>query len=232
MLEIRKSQERGSYNYGWLDTKHTFSFSEYYDVKFMGYGPLKVINEDKLIVGAGFAEHFHKDMEIVTYVISGALRHKDSMGNESVIRPGEIQVLSAGTGVRHSEYNDSSKEIAHVLQIWITPEEESLAPFYDQKTFSTSIGCSDVSLVASGSGRENTARINQDVDIYVGNAQSDGIKTLKTFKYRKTWVQVIRGEVSVSGSKLRPGDGVGVSDKDVVEISWKKGAEFLIFDLP
>ena len=232
MLEVRKSEDRGSFNHGWLDTRHTFSFSEYYDVKFMGYGVLRVINEDKILAGSGFKEHFHKDMEIVTYVISGSLTHKDSMGNVGVITPGEIQVMSAGTGVTHSEFNYSANETAHILQVWIEPQEESSTPFYDQKTFSQDQGCSDILLVVSGSGRENTARINQDVDIYVGKGMSAGAKTLKTFKYRKAWVQVIKGEVSVCDSKLHPGDGVGIENKESIEIKWNKGAEFLVFDLP
>lgn len=232
MLEVRKSEDRGAFNYGWLETKHTFSFSQYYDQNFMGFGVLRVINEDKILGGAGFGEHSHSDMEIITYVISGALKHQDSMGNETVIRPGEIQIMSAGTGVTHSEFNNSQDEEAHILQVWILPETESLAPSYDQKSFSENLGCSDVILVATGSGRDDTVKINQDVDIYVGKARSDGEKIIKTFKYRKSWIQVVTGEVSVFDYKLYPGDGVGIEDKDSIEITWKKGAEFLVFDLP
>ncbi|MGZ3695115.1 MAG: pirin family protein, partial [Bdellovibrionota bacterium] len=180
----------------------------------------------------GFGTHPHKDMEIITYVIEGALAHKDSMGNSTTILPGEVQRMSAGTGIRHSEYNQSPDSKTHLLQIWILPEKIGIEPSYDQKSFANDFGCSDLILVASRSGKQNSVTLNQDVDMYAAKAQDAGEKTLKTYKQRHLWVQVIKGEVSVEGTALSAGDGAGIKDVEALKLQWKKGAEFLVFDMP
>lgn len=232
MFEIRKSVERGAFSYGWLDTRHTFSFSRYYDEKFMGFGVLRVINEDIIKPGSGFGTHPHKDVEIITYVIEGAIEHKDSLGNKTVLKPGEIQIMTAGTGVEHSECNFFKDKDAHILQVWLTPENEEVEPHYDQKSFTEELKITDIVLVASGSGRDNSINLNQDADIYVCKAQGNGEKNIPTFHYRKAWVQVIKGEVWAQENLLEDGDGVGIEDTDNIVLKWSKGAEFLVFDLP
>lgn len=232
MITLRKSNERGLANHGWLNSNHTFSFGEYYDPAHMGYGVLRVINEDRIEGGTGFGTHGHKDMEIISYVIDGALEHRDSMGTNAVIMPGEVQRMSAGTGVRHSEQNHLKDKKTHFLQIWITPEKEGIAPGYDQKSFENDFGCSDMILVASRIGKNGSITINQDVDMYVAKTQDAGEKVLKTFKQRHTWVQVIKGEVKVEGATLRNGDGAGIEDVEAVKLQWSKDSEFIVFDLP
>jgi len=232
MITLRKSNERGVADHGWLNSNHTFSFAEYYDPSHMGYGVLRVINEDRIEGGTGFGTHGHKDMEIISYVIDGALEHKDSMGTSAVIMPGEVQRMSAGTGVRHSEQNHLKDKKTHFLQIWIVPEKQGVAPGYAQKSFSNDFGCSDMILVASRSGKNGSITINQDVDMYVAKAQDAGEKVLKTFKHRHTWVQVIKGEVKVEGATLTNGDGAAIDDVEAMKLQWTKDSEFIVFDLP
>jgi quercetin 2,3-dioxygenase len=217
---------------GWLKTSHTFSFADYHDEKFMGFGPLRVINEDYIAGGAGFSTHGHRDMEIISYVVEGALRHQDSMGNSEIIRPGEIQRMSAGTGVRHSEHNDLKDGVTHLLQIWILPEKTGVSPSYGQKSFENDFRCSDLILVASKLGRNGSVTLNQDVDVYAAQAQDAGEKKHRTFEHRHLWVQVVRGEVDVDGTKLSPGDGAGIEKVTELNLKWNKGAEFLFFDMP
>lgn len=232
MIHVRRAEDRGDANHGWLKSKHTFSFADYYDENYMGFGPLRVINEDRIEGGTGFGTHGHRDMEIISYVIDGALQHKDSMGNTTVIRPGEVQRMSAGTGVRHSEYNDLKDKVTHFLQIWIMPEKAGIEPSYGQKSFENDFGCSDLILVASKSGRNGSVTLNQDVDMYVAKAQDEGEKHLKTFPHRHLWVQVIKGEVKVEGETLKAGDGAGIEKIETLKLNWSKGSEFILFDMP
>lgn len=232
MIQIRKSLDRGPANHGWLKSKHTFSFADYYDEKHMGFSVLRVINEDRILGGTGFDTHPHRDMEIISYVIDGALEHKDSIGNSTIIRPGEVQRMSAGTGVRHSEYNHHKDKETHFLQIWILPERTGVDPSYGQKSFVDGFGYSDLILVASKNGRNNSVSLNQDVDMYVAKPQDAGEKTIKTFKHRNLWVQVIKGEVRADGAALEAGDGAGITEVEQIKLRWSKGAEFILFDLP
>lgn len=232
MIKIRKSQDRGAANHGWLNSNHTFSFADYYDPQQMGYSVLRVINEDRIDGGTGFGAHGHKDMEIISYVIDGALEHQDSMGTNAVIMPGEVQRMSAGTGVRHSEQNHLKDKKTHFLQIWITPEKTGIVPGYEQKSFSNDFGCSDMILVASRNGKNGSITINQDVDMYVAKAKDAGEKVLKTLPHRHTWVQVIKGEVKVEGETLSTGDGAAIDKVEAMKLQWSKDSEFIVFDLP
>ncbi len=232
MMTIRRSQERGTADHGWLKSRHTFSFADYYDPKQMGFSVLRVINEDRIEGGSGFGAHGHRDMEIISYVIDGALDHKDSMGTKATIRPGEVQRMSAGTGVRHSEFNHLLEQTTHFLQIWIVPEKLGIEPSYDQRSFQNDFSCSDLILVASKQGRNGSVSINQDVDMYACKAQNDGEKKLQTFSHRHIWIQVIKGTVKVEGTELNPGDGAGLEKIEAVNLTWSQGAEFLVFDLP
>jgi redox-sensitive bicupin YhaK (pirin superfamily) len=230
MLTIRRSGERGHINHGWLDTYHTFSFGDYYDPQWMGYRSLRVINDDKVAPGYGFPMHGHRDMEIVTYVLEGELEHRDSMGNGGVIRPGEIQYMSAGTGVRHSEFNPSPENQVHLLQIWIMPREERLEPAYAQQSFGDARR-GKLCLLASQDGRDGSVPIRQDASIYaaiLGGGQSVQHELVAG---RGAWLQVARGEVSLNGNMLKPGDGVGVEEESVLEIACKAEGEILLFDL-
>lgn len=232
MIQVRKSSARGDANHGWLKSKHTFSFADYFDDKHMGFGPLRVINEDRIEGGAGFGTHGHRDMEIISYVIDGALQHKDSMGNVAVIRPGEVQRMSAGTGVRHSEMNDLKDKVTHFLQIWIIPDKAGIEPGYDQKAFDSDFACSDLILVASKNGRNGSVSLNQDVDLYAAKAQDEGEKIVQTYPHRKLWVQVVKGQVTVDGEVLEAGDGAGIDQVHSLKLKWTKGTEFLFFDMP
>ena len=232
MIKVRKSSDRGQANHGWLNSAHTFSFADYYDPNHMGYSALRVINEDRIDGGMGFGTHGHKDMEIISYVVDGALEHKDSMGTSAIIKPGEVQRMSAGTGVRHSEINHLKDKTTHFMQIWIMPEKIGIEPGYEQKSFSNDFGCSDMILVASKNGKNGSVSLNQDVDMYVAKAQDAGEKVLKTFTHRHTWVQVIKGDVQVEGVKLSAGDGAAIDNVEAMKIEWSKGSEFLVFDLP
>lgn len=233
MITVRHAAERGTANLGWLDSRHTFSFGQYYDPNHMGFGPLRVINEDRVQPGPGFETHGHRDMEIISYVLEGALEHKDSIGNGSVIRPGDMQVMSAGTGIRHSEFNHSKSEPVHFLQIWVLPDRQGLAPRYDQKTFPASEKRGRLRLVGSPDGRDGSIVIHQDTDIYdallsSGDAVTNNLKT-----GHKSWVQVVRGAVEVNGKAADAGDGVAVEDEAVLTVmSHADDSEVLVFDLP
>lgn len=228
---LRKSQERGDANHGWLHSKHTFSFAEYYDPQHMGFGPLRVINEDRIAGGTGFSTHGHRDMEIISYVISGALEHKDSMGNTTLIKPGEVQRMSAGTGVRHSENNHEKNVETHFLQIWIMPERNDIKPSYDQKSFEQDLAESKVVLVASKDGQDGSVSLNQDAKIFAAKTKKEGSFVLETQVDRKIWVQVVSGQVSVTDVELKSGDAAGFEKVEKLNLVWQAGSEFIIFDM-
>jgi len=231
MLTIRKSQERGHANRGWLDSYHTFSFANYYDPNFMGFGNLRVINEDRVQPKMGFPTHSHQDMEIVTYVIEGALEHKDSMGNSSVIRPGEVQRMSAGTGVSHSEYNHSDNELVHLLQIWILPEKKGLPASYEQKMYHPKEKIGQLRLVGSRDGRDGSVTIHQDVNLYA-SLLAAGDKIESEIKGdRLIWLQLIQGQITVNTQAISAGDAVAMVDESTLILSAESDAEFLLFDL-
>lgn len=231
MITLRTAKARGHANHGWLDSYHTFSFASYYDPNYMGFRNLRVINEDRVHPTKGFAPHSHRDMEIITYVLEGALEHKDSMGNSSVIHPGEVQIMSAGTGVTHSEYNHSDKEGVHFLQIWILPDTPSLQPSYQQKMYDASKKRSKLCLIASPDGREDSVTIHQDVNLYA-TVLATGDKITHDIKSsRHVWLQVTQGEVSVNGELLTAGDGAAISEENQLLIFANQAAEMLLFDL-
>ena len=227
MIHIRKANDRGHANHGWLDTYHTFSFADYYDPEQMGYRTLRVINEDRVAPGGGFGTHGHRDMEIVTYVLEGALAHQDSMGNRGVIRPGEVQRMSAGTGVLHSEMNASDKEPVHFLQIWILPERGGITPGYEQKRVDFSDG---LRLIASPEGEEGAVKIHQDARLYGARIDNGTTVEHKFADGRHGWLQVARGEVEVNGKKLNAGDGAAIENEPSLRITGRNG-EVLLFDL-
>jgi len=231
MIKVRPAGERGHANYGWLDTRYSFSFSNYYDPRHMGFRALRVINEDHIAPGQGFGTHGHRDMEILTYVVSGGLEHRDSMGNGEVIRPNEWQRMSAGTGVMHSEFNASQTEPVHLLQIWILPEAEGLRPGYEQKVFAPEEKTGKLKLVASREGGDGALKIHQNVALY--NAVLKGGEAVghRLAPGRHAWVQVIKGAVSVNGTALAAGDGAAVSDETSLDIRAGEDAEILLFDL-
>lgn len=230
MITIRQSKDRGQANFGWLDSHHTFSFGHYHDPEHMGFGPLRVINDDRVLAGSGFDTHGHRDMEIISYVLEGAMEHKDSMGNGSVMRPGEVQIMSAGTGVRHSEFNHSKSEDVHFFQIWIMPETDGLTPSYAQKDFSE-VRNGKLALVAAGDAREGALKINQNADLYA-SIVSEGDKLTHTFApARIGWLQVASGQLLLNGEQLNEGDGAAISDESTVTIEAKSAAEFLLFDM-
>lgn len=231
MLKIRKSLERGHADHGWLKSFHTFSFADYFDKNHMGFSDLRVINEDYIGAGTGFGKHPHKDMEIITYVISGALAHQDSMGNSSVILPGEVQTMSAGSGVFHSEFNHSKNSETHLLQIWILPKEKQITPTYGQKSFTKNFETEDFVLVVSGSGRDGSIAINQDAEIFVAKFAANKEMIFQTKSERKIWIQIISGEILVNGSKLESGDAASISEEKMIQIKAEKDSEFLLFDL-
>jgi quercetin 2,3-dioxygenase len=231
MITIRKSQERGHANHGWLDSQFTFSFADYFDPEQVQFRTLRVMNDDRISGGGGFPTHPHRDMEIVTYVLEGALAHKDSMGNGSVIRPGDVQYMSAGTGVAHSEFNASDKETVHMYQIWMFPDKKNYEPVYDQKHFTEADKRGKLRLVASPDGREGSVKIRQDNQLYAtvlraGEAVKHALKS-----DRHAYVQVARGSVKLNGKTLETGDGAAVSEEKSVELVGVKDAEVLLFDL-
>lgn len=231
MLAIRKAEDRGHANHGWLDTYHTFSFANYYDPKYMGFRTLRVINEDRVSPGAGFGTHGHRDMEIITYVLEGALEHKDSLGNGSIIQPGEVQRMSAGTGIQHSEFNHSKTKPVHLLQIWLLPETKGIPASYEQKEFVLANKRNTLRLVAAKDGRDGAVSINQDVDLYAtvlepGEQVSHALKP-----QRHAWVQVARGSILLNGIALDKGDGAAISEETRVVIEATTDAEVLLFDL-
>ena len=230
MTTLRLAQERGHANHGWLESYHTFSFADYYDVKHMGFGPLRVINEDRVQPGSGFGTHSHHDMEIITYVLDGALAHKDSMGNASTIVPGDVQRMSAGTGVRHSEYNANPAGVTHFLQIWIEPNVAGAPPGYEQKHFSAEERRGRLRLVASPDGRDGSLSMNQNALVFAGLFDADEKAQWNLSSGRKGYVHVALGNVRVNGQALNAGDAL-MTDGGAVEIERGKGAEVLLFDL-
>ncbi len=231
MLQVRQAEQRGTARFGWLDSRHTFSFGHYYDPQFMGFGPLRVINEDRVQPGRGFDTHGHQNMEIISYVLDGALEHKDSIGTGSVIRPGDVQRMTAGTGVRHSEYNHSKTDPVHFLQIWILPERDGLDPGYEQKHFEPAERRGKLRLVGSRDGRNGSLTIHQDVDLYSTLLDEGETVTHELRKGRRAWLQVARGTVEVNGTALRQGDGVAVVDREQIEVRGTEAAEVLLFDM-
>lgn len=232
MIKVRKSSERGYANHGWLEAKHSFSFADYYDPAHMGFSVLRVINEDQIVGGAGFPTHGHQNMEIITYILDGVLEHKDSMGNTATISPGEVQRMSAGTGVRHSEYNHLKDKKTHLLQIWIMPDKNGYPPSYEQKNFSAKLAEGNLVLVASNNGRDGSVHISQDVDIYALKSAQSGEKILNTDEARFYWLQVAKGVVKFNDVTLGAGDAVSASMLSRVHLKWQAGAEFIFFDLP
>lgn len=232
MLQVRKAEERGGADYGWLDTRYTFSFSSYYDPAHMGFRALRVINEDKVAPGGGFPTHGHRDMEILTWVLEGSLAHKDSLGTGSVIRPGELQRMSAGTGVTHSEYNGSRREALHLLQIWIVPDERGLAPGYEQKAFPEDERRNRLRLLASRDGAAGSLTVHQDMRLYAALLDEGAEVSLGLPEGRHAWVHVARGALALDGQALNAGDGVAVRDASTLRfVGGAGGAEVLVFDL-
>ncbi|MGA2222247.1 MAG: pirin family protein [Verrucomicrobiia bacterium] len=231
MIKIRPGRERGHADHGWLDTYHTFSFADYYDPKHMGFRSLRVINEDRVEPGQGFGAHPHRDMEIITYVLEGALEHKDSLGTGSVIRPGDVQRMSAGTGITHSEFNHSRMELVHFLQIWILPERKSLKPGYEQKTFSAQDKRGQLRLLAARNGHNGTVTVHQDMALYAALLSAGEKVTHSLERGRHAWLQVTRGAVMLNGEKLNAGDGAAISEEQSLEIEAAAESEILLFDL-
>ena len=231
MITIRHAADRGVAEHDWLSSRHSFSFADYHDPAHMGFGPLRVINEDRVQPAKGFETHGHRDMEIVSYVLTGALAHNDSMGNGSVIRPGEVQRMSAGTGILHSEFNASDSEPVHFLQIWILPEHRGLAPGYEQKLFPEDTRRGRLRLVAARDGRDGALTLHQDVDLYAALLAPGEMVSHKLPDGRKAWLQVARGGVTANGRKLRAGDGAAIERESAIEIVAIDETEFLLFDM-
>jgi quercetin 2,3-dioxygenase len=232
MIQTRPGNERGHAEHGWLDSFHSFSFADYYDPAHTGFGPLRVINEDRVQPGRGFGAHSHRDMEIISYVLEGALAHRDSMGNGSVIRPGDVQRMSAGTGVTHSEFNASDREPVHFLQIWIEPNARGISPSYEEKRFDDEAKRGRWRLIASSDAREGSVRIHQDASLYVARLEGAGSLAHPLASGRCAYVHLIRGEARVSGQALGAGDALKLRDEREVRVDDARGAEILLFDLP
>lgn len=230
MLTIRKSNERGYANHGWLESYHSFSFADYHDPQWMGYRTLRVINDDIVMPGMGFGTHPHRDMEIITYMVSGALEHKDSMGNGRVIRAGEVQYMAAGSGVQHSEFNPSTKEAARLLQIWVRPDEKGVSPRYAEKSFA-SAQTGVLHLVASKAGRAGSIAIHQDADLLLAKLEAGQTVTHPLAANRHAWVQVAEGTVTLNGQTLSAGDAAAVSEVPALTIAATQNAQVLVFDL-
>ena len=231
MITVRPGKERGHFAHGWLDTYHTFSFSQYHDPAHMGFRSLRVINEDRVEPGAGFPPHSHRDMEIITYVLAGGLAHKDSMGNASTIRPGNVQRMSAGTGVTHSEYNGSDTEPVHLLQIWILPQTRNLPPSYEEKVFSAADKQGRLRLVASQDARDGSARIHQDASVYGSLLEPGQTVRHPLAAGRGAWIHLVSGAATVNGKLLTTGDGAAIEQEADVEIVATAATELLLFDL-
>ena len=235
-VKVRKAEARGHANYGWLDTNHTFSFAYYFDPEYMGFRSLRVINEDRVTPGDGFGTHGHRDMEIITYVLAGALEHQDSAGHVGVLKPGDVQHMSTGTGIMHSEYNQSKSEDVHFLQIWLMPNSKGLKPTYNQRSFEIEKNSGKLNLVAAKDGRDEALKVNQDVDLFAG-ALKEGDRISYSFGAdRYGWLQVARGEVDIEVDtddqfSLKAGDGVALSEIKEISISTKSNGEILLFDL-
>jgi redox-sensitive bicupin YhaK (pirin superfamily) len=231
MITIRKREQRGHADHGWLDTYHTFSFANYYDPNHMGFRDLRVINEDRVKGGGGFGTHPHRDMEIITYVLEGALEHRDSMGNGSAIRPGDVQRMSAGTGVAHSEYNASQTEPVHFMQIWLLPERRGITPSYEQKHFSDEEKLGRLRVIASPDGRDGSVAINQKAELYASILEPGASVSHEPAEGRHAWLQVASGAVTLNGAPLAAGDGAAISDEKRIEITAADRSEVLLFDL-
>ncbi|WER45004.1 pirin family protein [Cupriavidus sp. WKF15] len=232
MIEIRRSEERGYADHGWLKSYHSFSFADYYDPQHIQFGPLRVINEDRVAPGMGFGTHGHRDMEIISYVLEGELAHKDSMGNGSVIRPGDVQRMSAGTGVRHSEYNHAAHDTTHFLQIWIMPNLTGIEPGYEEKRFDAADKRGRLRLVASSDGAEGSVLVHQDMRLYAGLFDGDESATLALQPGRRAYVYVARGRIAINGQTLETGDAAKLESVDALALTQGEGAEVLVFDLP
>ncbi len=231
MITIRKAEERGHFDFGWLNTYHTFSFGEYYDPRNMGFRSLRVINEDFVHAGRGFPTHGHRDMEIITYVLEGGLAHKDSMGNGSIIRPGDVQRMSAGTGVRHSEANPAEDESVHLLQIWLLPNKMDVEPSYAEKKFADEEKRGRLRLVASPDGSDGSVSMNQDARLYAALLDTEQQVVYELAPDRHAWVQVARGAIEINGQPLKQGDGAAISEERELKIVGKEPSEILLFDL-
>ena len=231
MITIRKSNDRGHADHGWLNTRFTFSFADYFDLEHVQFRTLRVMNDDRISGGGGFPTHPHKDMEIVTYVLEGALAHKDSMGNGSVIRPGDVQYMSAGSGVAHSEFNASEKETVHLYQIWMFPDKKGYKPVYDQKHFGEAEKSGKLRLVASPDGRDGSVKIRQDNELYATVLAAGEVVKHELRPSRHAYVQVARGSVALNGKKLETGDGAAISGEQALELRGVDKAEILLFDL-
>ncbi|HYX74025.1 MAG TPA: pirin family protein [Steroidobacteraceae bacterium] len=232
MLEIRRSADRGRADHGWLKSFHTFSFADYYDPNWVGYGPLRVINDDRVAPGQGFGKHGHRDMEILTYILAGRLEHKDSMGNGAVMRVGDVQRMSAGTGVTHSEFNPSATEEVHFLQIWVLPEALRLAPGYEQKHFTAADKRGRLRLIAAHGGEDGAVLIHQDARIYAGLFDGAERTELRVAEGRRAWLQVARGSLSIDGTRVSAGDGARTAGPADLLLCDGADAEMLLFDLP
>jgi redox-sensitive bicupin YhaK (pirin superfamily) len=231
MLTVRHSNQRGHFDHGWLNTYHTFSFDQYYDPRYMGFRSLRVINEDFVAPGRGFPKHGHRDMEIITYILEGALKHEDSMGNGSVIQPGDVQRMTAGTGVRHSEQNASTDELVHLLQIWIIPNADNLDPGYEQKAFTADERRNQLRLIASTNGRDGSISVHQDVSLYASILEPGQNVQHQMDPTRFGWLQVARGSVSINDESVEHGDGVVIVAESELKIAASEPAEILLFDL-
>ncbi len=231
MLTVRPAEQRGATRLDWLDSKHSFSFGDYRDPANMGFRALRVINEDRVAPGAGFARHGHRDMEIVTYVLEGALEHKDSLGTGAVIRPGEVQRMSAGTGILHSEYDHSQSEPVHFLQIWIVPDTPGLKPGYEQRAFPLDERRGRLRLVASRDGADGSVIVHQDVALYATSLEAGERVSLALRPGRHAWVQIARGSITVNGDRLNAGDGAAITDETAITLTGDKAGEALLFDL-
>ena len=231
MINVRRANERGHFDHGWLNTYHTFSFDQYYDPRYMGFRSLRVINEDFVAPGRGFPKHGHRDMEIITYILEGALKHEDSMGTGSVIRPGDVQRMSAGTGVKHSEQNASDSNPVHLLQIWILPHTIELEPSYEQKAFSDDERRGQLRLIASEDGRDGSVKVHQDVSLFASILDAEQQVERSMDQQRYAWIQVARGAITVNGEKADQGDGVTVAGESSLTIGAQEPAEILLFDL-
>lgn len=231
MRQLRKSQDRGDANHGWLKSKHTFSFADYYDPNFMGFRSLRVINEDRIEGGTGFGAHPHRDMEIISYVVKGALEHKDSMGTKAIIKPGEVQRMSAGTGVVHSEYNAMPDEETHFFQIWIQPKTRGGNPGYGQKSFEADLNSKKLVLVMSEDGRDGSINIKQDADMYISRLSVGDHLEFTVRDTRGAWIQVIRGRLTVNDQELTTGDALAFEAEELLKFKATDKSEFILFDL-
>ena len=232
MNQIRLSSDRGHADHGWLQSHHSFAFGDYFDAEHVEFGPLRVINEDRVVPGAGFGAHGHRDMEIISYVLSGELAHKDSIGNGSVIRPGDVQRMSAGSGIRHSEFNPSTSQPVHFLQIWIQPDTRGIAPSYEEKHFEAAEKRGRLRLVASPDGAEGSVTIRQDARLYAGLFDGAETASLAVAAGRRGYVHVARGSVEVNGTRLQAGDAIKLSEVESIALAHGDDAEVLVFDLP